>query len=60
PKHSSWVNQIEIWFGILNRKLLKRMSYDSTAALKASINRFIDQYNITARPFKWKYTGNAL
>ncbi len=55
PKHSSWMNQIEIWFGIINRKLLKRKSYLSTEELEASIRRFIEQYNLTVHPFKWTY-----
>ncbi|RAZ95413.1 transposase, partial [Klebsiella oxytoca] len=50
PKHCSWMNQIEIWFGIINRKLLKRKSYLSIAELEASILRFIEQYNLTAHP----------
>lgn len=60
PKHSSWMNQIEIWFGIINRKLLKRKSYLSTEELEASIRRFIEQYNLTAHPFKWTYAGIPL
>ena len=60
PKHSSWMNQIEIWFGIINRKLLKRKSCLSIAELEASILRFIEQYNLTAHPFKWTYAGIPL
>lgn len=60
PKHSSWMNQIEIWFGIINRKLLKRSSYTSIEELKGSIKRFIEQYNLAARPFKWTYAGVPL
>ncbi|MDD6618839.1 MAG: transposase [Clostridiales bacterium] len=60
PKHCSWMNQIEIWFGIINRRLLKRKSYQSINELKASILRFIEQYNITAKPFKWTYKGVPL
>ncbi len=60
PKHSSWMNQIEIWFGIINRLLLKRKSYISVAELEASILRFVDQYNLTAHPFKWTYSGIPL
>lgn len=60
PKHSSWMNQIEIWFGIINRQLLKRMSYTSIEALKKSILRFIDQYNLFAHPFQWTYAGVPL
>jgi len=60
PKHSSWMNQIEIWFGMINRKLLKRSSYSSVEELKESIKRFIEQYNLTAHPFKWTYKGIPL
>ena len=60
PKHCSWMNQIEIWFGIINRRLLKRKSYQSIDELKASILRFIEQYNIMAKPFKWTYKGVPL
>ena len=60
PKHSSWMNQIEIWFGIINRRLLKRKSYVSIEELEKSILRFIEQYNLTAHPFKWTYAGIPL
>ena len=49
------MNQIEIWFGIINRRLLKRKSYRSIEELKASILRFVEQYNVMAKPFKWTY-----
>lgn len=57
PKHSSWVNQIEIWFGIINRNLLKRSSYRSIEEMARSILKFIEQYNLTAKAFNWKYAG---
>lgn len=60
PKHCSWMNQIEIWFGIINRKLLRRKSYLSIEELKESIKRFIEQYNLVAHPFKWTYAGIPL
>lgn len=60
PKHCSWMNQIEIWFGIINRCLLKRKSYKSIEELEASILHFIEQYNLTAKPFKWTYKGVPL
>ncbi len=60
PKHSSWMNQIEIWFGIINRKLLKRKSYISIEELENSICLFIEQYNLTAHPFKGTYAGIPL
>ena len=61
PKHSSWLNQIEIWFSILVRKLLKRGNFVSTNDLKTRILDFIDYFNRTmAKPFKWTYKGKVL
>ena len=60
PKHCSWLNQIEIWFSVLSRRLLKRKSYCSVDELEASIQRFIAQYNVTAKAFKWTYSGTPL
>ena len=61
PKHSSWLNQIEIWLSILVRKLLKRGSFTSVEDLQAKVFAFIDYYNRTmAQPFKWTYQGKAL
>ncbi len=61
PKHSSWLNQIEIWFSILVRKLLKRASFKSQDDLKTQILEFIDYFNKTmAKPFKWTYKGKVL
>jgi transposase len=60
PKHCSWLNQIEIWFSILTRRLLNRKSYSSIEDLNASISQFIEQYNITAKAFNWTYKGKPL
>lgn len=61
PKHSSWVNQIEIWLSILVRKVLKRGSFLSREDLQSKVLAFIDYYNDTmAKPFKWTYQGKAL
>ena len=61
PKHTSWLNQVEIWFSILARRLLKRASFTSTAELSARILAFIDYFNRTmAKPFRWTYTGRPL
>ncbi len=61
PKHSSWLNQIEIWLSILVRKLLKRGSFTSVEDLQAKVLAFIAYYNRTmAKPFKWTYQGKAL
>src|SRR5207237_5616169 len=61
PKHASWLNQIEIWFSILVRKLLRRASFTSKQDLKARIEAFIAYFNRTlAKPFKWTMTGKPL
>ena len=61
PKHASWLNQIECWFSILVRRLLKRASFTSIQELQQRIRDFIDYFNQTmAKPFKWTYTGRPL
>jgi len=61
PKHTSWMNQVEIWLSILVRKLLKRGSFASVEDLQRKVLGFIDYYNRTmARPFKWTYQGKVL
>lgn len=61
PKYSSWLNQIEIWFSILVRKLLRRASFVSQDDLKNRILKFIDYFNQTmAKPFKWISKGKVL
>lgn len=61
PKHTSWLNQIEIWFSILVRRLLKRASFASVTDLKQRILDFIDYFNrVLAKPFKWTFTGRPL
>ena len=58
PKHTSWLNQIECWFSILVRRLLKRGNFTSTTDLKQQILNFIAYFNRTlAKPFKWKFEG---
>lgn len=61
PKHASWMNQIEIWFSILVRKVIKRGNFTSVEDLRAKVLAFIDYYQRTmAKPFKWTYQGKAL
>jgi transposase len=61
PKHSSWLNQIEIWLSILVRKLLRRGSFTSVDNLQSQVLAFIAYYNRTmAKPFKWTDQGKAL
>jgi DDE superfamily endonuclease len=58
PKHSSWLNQIEIWFSILVRRLLARASWMSVAHLREGILAFIAYYNrLSHGPFHWTYKG---
>lgn len=61
PKHRSWLNQIEIWFSILVRKVIRRGDFSSVEDLCKKINAFIDYFNETmARPFRWTYQGKPL
>lgn len=60
PKHTSWLNQIELWFSILARRVLKRGNFPSLAALEQRLRDFIAYCNQTARPFKWTYQGRPL
>jgi len=58
PKHTSWLNQIELWFSILVRRVLKRGSFTSVEDLSRRILEFIEYFNRTmAKPFKWTYKG---
>jgi DDE superfamily endonuclease len=61
PKHTSWLNQVEIWFSILVRRLLKRGSFTSVEELRQRMLAFIDYFNKTmAKPFKWTYAGRPV
>ena len=61
PKHASWMNQIEIWFGILVRKVIRRGSFGSKEQLKQKLEAFLDYFNRTmAKPYKWTYAGKPL
>lgn len=60
PTHASWLNQIEIWFGILQRKLLRHGQFVSTDALAHKLQTFIASYNRQAHPFRWTYAGKPL
>jgi transposase len=60
PTHASWLNQIELWFSILSRRLLRRGVFTSKDDLKAQLLSFIHRYNPTAKPFAWTYQGKPL
>jgi transposase len=58
PKHCSWLNQVEIWFSILAKKLLRRGNFTSKQDLKEQLERFVQYFNqALAKPFKWTYNG---
>lgn len=61
PKHTSWLNQIEIVFGIVGRRVVRRGNFASLSALKERLLHFIDYFNRTfAKPFRWTYTGRPI
>jgi len=58
PLHASWVNQIEIWFGILQRRLLRYGEFNNVGELSARIEGFIEHWNLfEAHPFRWTFRG---
>jgi len=58
PTHASWLDQIEIWFSVLARKVLARSSFNSVEQLQRAIVEFIEHHNrFRARPYRWTYTG---
>jgi transposase len=54
PTSASWLNQVEIWFGILSRKALRGASFSSIEALRQAIENFIAVYHVKAKPFRWR------
>jgi hypothetical protein len=61
PKHTSWLNQVEIWFSVLVRRVIRRGSFGSKAELRGRLLEFIDYFNRTmAKPYKWTYGGRPL
>lgn len=60
PTHASWLNQVEIFFSILARRLLKHGVFTSEQDLAEQMLAFVETYNQTAKPFTWTYTGKVL
>jgi len=60
PVNASWLDQIEIWFSILQRQLLQPSHFSSLKELEQAIEDFIIRYNQTAKPLKWSYTAEQL
>jgi len=58
--HASWLNQVEIYFSIVQRKLLTPNDFESTAQLARALNDFEHYYNAVAKPFDWKFTRDDL
>lgn len=60
PPHASWVNQVELFFSILQRKVIRNASFESRDDLIAKLLGFIADYDQTAKPFKWTYAADPL
>jgi putative transposase len=60
PTYASWLNQVEIWFGIITRKAIRRGSFRGVRELVEKIQRFTDTYNASARPFVWTATAESI
>jgi len=60
PTHASWLNQVELFFSILERRLLRRGEFDSVDHLAERVIAFIKDYNRKAAPFRWTYDGRPL
>ena len=60
PVHASWLNQVEIYHSIIQRKLLAPNDFDSTAQLARALNDFERRYNEIAQPFDWTFTRDDL
>jgi transposase len=60
PTHASWLNQVELFFSILERRLLRRGEFDSVDHLAERVIAFIRDYNRKAAPFRWTYDGRPL
>lgn len=60
PTYASWLNQVERWFALISQRAIKRGSDRSVAELIAQIERFVEQYRETCRPFRWTATADSI
>ena len=60
PVHASWLNQIEIYFSVVQRKVLTPNDFNSLAEVKDRLERFKKHYQAIAKPFEWKFTRRDL
>lgn len=59
PLHASWVNQVEVWFSILHRRVIRHGSFSSTSILRDRVEGFISYWNLfEAHPFRWRFSGH--
>ena len=60
PTHASWLNQVELWFSIMERRLIRHGEFHSVDHLADRIIEFINAYNRAAKPFRWTYDARPL
>jgi transposase len=60
PVHASWLNQVEIFFSVIQKKVLTPGDFPGLGTLSCALLAFVNRYNRTARPFKWKFTADDL
>jgi putative transposase len=60
PTYSSWLNQVETWFGIITKKAIRRGSFSSVKDLVEKIDRFVSSYNENSKPFAWTATADSI
>jgi putative transposase len=60
PTYSSWLNQVETWFGIITRKTIRRGSFRSARELAEKIDQFVKSYNKSSKPFIWTATAESI
>jgi hypothetical protein len=60
PVHASWINQVEVFFSIVQRKVVKPQDFPDLQTLEQRLLDFQDRYNQTAQPFDWRYTRKDL
>ena len=60
PTYSSWLNQIERWFGLITQQAIRRGSFRSVRELIRRIEEFVQHYNRHSRPFIWTATADSI
>jgi putative transposase len=60
PTYSSWLNQVEIWFNIITQRAIRRGTFRSVRDLITNVERFVEKYNTSSRPFLWTATADSI